>query len=43
MIGFLLPTLIAGLVIYAVVDIYLHQKDGRKSKRKNDDYYQDDV
>ncbi len=43
MVGFLLPALVAGLVIYAAFDIYTHQKDGRKSKRKNDEFYEDDL
>ncbi len=43
MIGFLVPALAAGLIIYAAVDIYRHRdSDLRKSKRKNDDYYYDD-
>lgn len=40
MIGFLLPALAAGLIVYAAVDIYRNRDhDPRKSKRKNDDYY----
>ena len=43
MIGFLLPALAAGLIIYAAVDIYRKREDDpRKSKRKNDDYYEED-
>lgn len=42
MIGFLVPVLAAGLIIYAAVDIYRKREDDpRKSKRKNDDYYTD--
>ena len=40
MIGFLVPAIAAGLIIFAAVDIYRHRNDDpRKSKRKNDDYY----
>lgn len=43
MTGFLLPALAAGLIIYAAIDIYRKREDDpRKSKRKNDDYYEDD-
>lgn len=42
MIGFLVPALAAGLIIYAAIDIYRNRDDDpRKSKRKNDDYYLD--
>ena len=44
MIGFLVPALAAGLIIYATIDIYRHRdNDQRKSKRKNDDYYLEDT
>lgn len=44
MIGFLVPALAAGLIIYAAIDIYRHRdSDARKPKRKNDEYYLDDV
>ncbi len=43
MIGFLLPALAAGLIVYAAVDIYRNREnDPRKSKRKNDEYYFDE-
>lgn len=40
MIGFIVPAIAAGLIIFAAIDIYRHRNnDPRKSKRKNDDYY----
>jgi len=43
MIGFLIPALAAGLIIYAAIDIYRNRgEDPRKPKRKNDDHYEDD-
>ena len=44
MIGFLVPAIVAGLIVYAAIDIYRHRDDDpRKSKRKNDDYYLDEL
>ena len=43
MIGFFIPALAAGLIIYAAIDIYRHRDDDlHKSKRKNDEYYLDE-
>ena len=40
MIGFLVPALAAGMIIYAAIDIYRNRDaESRKSKRKNDEYY----
>jgi hypothetical protein len=43
MIGFLVPALVAGLIIYAAIDIYRNRdNDPRKPKPKNDEYYHED-